>query len=321
MPSHPVPPIPAPKLDPETPRSAPLTVRLPPPVVAWFARATPVIHPTSYVPASDTVPVIDPAVTTARTLPPSPDDALHDTELSDTHPVPSHLVPPAPAPTLYPAAPRSLPLTVTLPCPVVPTFTSPTPDTVPASYDPSPVIVLDKSPAVTYVVTLPPTPDPARHTTTLSDSHNVPAHRESPNRTATLYDAVPRSPPLTVTLPCPLLATFPEATVPASSKLKPSVTVPPASPAVTTTRTLPPRPDPTLHVTELSDTHPVPSHPVCPAPTPTLYPELPMSAPLTVRLPCPVVAWFDRPPNTNRPPSYVPASLTLPTTDPTLNTA
>eukprot|EP00961_Rhodomonas_salina_P108774 1464207-Rhodomonas_salina.1 len=57
---------------------------------------------------------------------------------------------------------------------------------------------------------------------------------------------------------------------------------------------LPPSPADNLHVTELSDTHPVPSHPVGPAFAPKLDPETPRSAPLTVRLPCPVVAWFAR---------------------------
>ena len=93
----------------------------------------------------------------------NPAPVLHDTELSDAHSVPSHPVHPVTTPALYDPAPTLDPLTVTLPCPVDPWFPSPVPDPDPTSYEPPPVNVLDRSPAVTYVVRLPAAPDPPLH--------------------------------------------------------------------------------------------------------------------------------------------------------------
>ena len=165
------------------PMSAPLTVRLPCPPPGKFAPPYPVPSTPSKLTTSDTVPTPDPAVTTAPTLPPDPDPTLHLTELSDTHPVPSHPVPPVPPPTLYDPVPRLPPLTVRLPCPVVPWFTTPAPHPRPAgtSYDPPPVIVLDRIPAVTYVARLPPAPPPPPHLTELSDTQSVASHCVPPS--------------------------------------------------------------------------------------------------------------------------------------------
>eukprot|EP00961_Rhodomonas_salina_P111082 1494796-Rhodomonas_salina.1 len=129
VPSHPVLPILPSSLYPDIPRLAPVTVKLARPVVGRLPLTGCVESPLSYVDTSDIVPDIDPAVTTARRVPPDPEPIRHATELSDTHPVPSHPVADVLTPTLYADTPRSDPLTVTLPCPVVPTFTSPTPDT------------------------------------------------------------------------------------------------------------------------------------------------------------------------------------------------
>eukprot|EP00961_Rhodomonas_salina_P220641 2983021-Rhodomonas_salina.1 len=63
-----------------------------------------------------------------------------------------------------------------LPCPRARWLASPPPDAHPASYEPPAVNVLVRSPAVTYVVRLPPAPDPRLHVTELSDAHPVPSH-------------------------------------------------------------------------------------------------------------------------------------------------
>ena len=126
------------------------------------------------------MPTTAPTVTTALALPPDPADTLHATELSDTQSVPLHPVSPIRAPALYDVTPRLAPATVMLPCPVVPWFASPTPDPDPASYEAPPVTVLDRSPAVTYVVRLPRAPPPAAHDTELSDAHDVASHSVFP---------------------------------------------------------------------------------------------------------------------------------------------
>ena len=82
---------------------------------------------------------------------------------------------------LYDAVPRSAPLTVMLPCPVVPMFLNPAPDAEPRSYDAPSVIVCVPIPAVTYVVRLPPTPAEALHATELSDTHSVASHIDAPS--------------------------------------------------------------------------------------------------------------------------------------------
>eukprot|EP00961_Rhodomonas_salina_P283931 3837218-Rhodomonas_salina.2 len=152
-------------------------VRLPRPDVPWF-RSPPIpTQPPSYELASLMLPTTDPALNTARMLPPDPTDTWHDTELSDTHSVPSHPVSPIPAPTLYPKTPRPPPLTVTLPCPVVgQRFTTDNPVIDPESYVPASDTVPDTVPAVTTARMLPPSPQPALHATELSDVHAVDSH-------------------------------------------------------------------------------------------------------------------------------------------------
>ena len=86
------------------------------------------------------------------------------------------LSPPQPSPPPRPThllVPKSAPTTVTLPPPVVPSFTVATLDTELTSYDALVVIDPASDPAVIATTRLCPTPAPALHTTTVSDVHDV----------------------------------------------------------------------------------------------------------------------------------------------------
>merc|ERR1712091_27024 len=72
------------------------------------------------------------------------------------------------------------------------------------------------------------------------------------------------------------------------------VTLPPRSPAVITTRRVPRPPSDTWHLTDVSDSHSVASHPVCPSRARPVYATSPMLAPCTVTDADPVPARFCR---------------------------
>jgi hypothetical protein len=74
----------------------------------------------------------------------------------------------------------------------------------------------------------------------------------------------------------------------------PCVTLPPRPPAVIIIRLDPPAPRPTKHRTDVSDSHTVPSHPVCPALPRKEYATIPKLDPCTVIDADPVPAWFTR---------------------------
>eukprot|EP00961_Rhodomonas_salina_P098409 1324358-Rhodomonas_salina.1 len=69
----------------------------------------------------------------------------------------------------------------------------------------------------------------------------------------------------------------------------PSVTLPPDETTVSPTRTVPVMPQDTEHATDVSDTHPLASHPVTPDLPPTLYPAVPSPLPSTVTDTLPVL--------------------------------
>ena len=75
---------------------------------------------------------------------------------------------------------------------------------------------------------------------------------------------------------------------------KMAVELPDRSPAVITTRRVPRAPCPTMHRTDVSDSHSVPSHPVCPSRPIAVYATSPRLAPCTVTDAEPVIALFIR---------------------------
>ena len=103
-------------------------------------------------------------------------------------------------------------------------------------------------------------------------------------------------PPSTVTDADPVPAWLPLriSLNPATSTDHPRETLPSLTPAVITTRRVPPDPCATLHLTDVSDSQSVPSHPVCPSRPRAVYPASPIPDPCTVIDPDPVPARFCR---------------------------
>ena len=162
----------------------------------------------------------------------------------------------------------------------------------------------DCIPAVTTPRRDPPKLCPTMHRTELSDTHSVASHPVCPSRALNVYPALPPMlPPCTVIDAPPAPTTLIPTTtlIPAPSTDHASVTLPDCIPAVTTPRRDPPKLCPTMHRTELSDTHSVASHPVCPSRALNVYPALPPMLP-----PCTVI---DAPP---APTTLIPTTTLIP---------
>ena len=225
-----------------------------------------------------------PAVITTRRVPPAPFPALHHTDVSDSHSVPSHPVCPDRTLAVKPTAPKPAPCTVTDADPV-PTLLYPLVTlTLPMSIEYTAVPLLDRSLAVITTRRVPPAPCPALHRTDVSDSHSVPSHPVCDDRTIAVKATAPKPAPFTVTAADPvpaLLYPLVTLTLPVSIEYT-AVPLLSRSTAVITTRRVPRAPCPALHRTDVSDSHSVPSHPVCPHRTIAVKATAPKTAPCTV---------------------------------------
>ena len=203
-------------------------------------------------------------------------------DVSDIHSVASHDVGP----------PRNLavchwlklePIIVRLNEPVDPAFIVRFPcsdSTEPSTVQICVMLPDDPSPAVTASLLLPAGEDfPALHLKIVSDSQRVLSQSEWPSLLLTLEATDPNRDPITVTLDDPLPTLFMHSTVllklvevspKKTSALQPAVKLPDLSPAVIVTRRVPRIPTPTMHLTAVSDSHPVASHPVNPARRPVV---------------------------------------------------
>ena len=144
--------------------------------------------------------------------------------------------------------------------------------------------VPDRSPAVIVTRRLPEADRPTRHRTDVSDSHSVPSHPVCPDRTIAVIPTSPRLDPCTVTDADPVPALLSRRIVlmdPTSTEYA-SDMLPDRSPAVIVTRRVPRPPCPARHRTDVSDSHSVPSHPVCPDRTIAVTAVSPTPAPCTV---------------------------------------
>ena len=102
------------------PSPAPPTVMLRPPELPRFDPSSPDIDAMSIETASVMHPEMPPPVNTNTMLPQTPPADLHVIDESDTHSVPPAPVRPSRLRALYRLAPKSAPLTLTLPPPVLP---------------------------------------------------------------------------------------------------------------------------------------------------------------------------------------------------------
>ena len=124
-----------------------------------------------------------------------------------------------------------------------------------------------RSPAVTIARRDPCIPWPDMQLTDVCDTQSVTSHPVCPDRIRPVFpSAFPRPVPCTVTEARPPARRFNTVTVLGleTSIENTSEILPDRSPAVTTTRRVPDTPCPTLHLIDVSDTHSVASHPVCP---------------------------------------------------------
>jgi hypothetical protein len=141
-----------------------------------------------------------------------------------------------------------------------------------------------RSPAVIVRRRVPRAPCPTRHRTDVSDTQPVPSHPVCPTRPIAVKATTPRLDPCTVTDADPVPAWFKRRVtlrLPASTEYT-SDMLPTRSPAVTVKRRVPREPCPTRHRTDVSDSQPVPSHPVCPDLTIPVKLTRPRPAPCTV---------------------------------------
>ena len=265
-----------------------------------------------------TLPPRSPAVITTRRVPDTPCPTRHLTDVSDSHSVPSHPVAPCRLRPVYAASPMLLPCTVTDPDPVPARFSRLITLSPAMSKDIACVLLELRSPPVTTTLRVPRTPCPARHLTDVSDSHSVPSHTVRPCRDRAEYPTDPMLDPCTVTDADPVPPRFPRRVTlsPPKSTVHACVMLPIVSPAVITTRRVPLTPCPARHLTDVSDSHSVPSHPVRPCRPLAVYDTSPMPDPCTVTDPDPVPARFTRRVTLTAPRSAVHACVMVPTRSP-----
>ena len=219
---------------------------------------------------------------------------MHRTDVSDSHSVPSHPVcPPRPF-TVSAASPSPDPCTVTDADPVPPVLLRVMMLIIPPSIDTAILIDPPRPPAVTTAMVMPLALwPPIIHRTDVSDSHSVPSHPVCPARPIDVSVVSPSPDPCTVTsaepVPATLLRDAPLMLPPSIEY--PSVMLPPRSPAVTSAAAVPRVPwPPVMHRTDVSDSHSVPSHPVCPARPMAVSAASPSPDPCTVTDADPVLA-------------------------------
>ena len=206
-------------------------------------------------------------VITKRRLLPTPCPAMHLTAVSDSQSVPSHPVCPPLAPVVSPPLPIPVPPSVTTNEPVparLPLRTALTPGT---SHDKPLLTVPPRPPAVITARRVPPAPWPVRHLTAVSDSQSVPSHPVCPARPLVEYFTTPRPDPCTVidAEPVPPLLARRIRLSPGTSTDHAPLPLPPRCPTVITARRVPPATGPVRHLTAVSDSQSVPSHPECPS--------------------------------------------------------
>ena len=151
-----------------------------------------------------------------------------------------------------------------------------------------------RSPAVTVKRRVPPPPRPVRHLTDVSDSHSVPSHPVCPDRVIAVKAISPSPAPCTVTDADPVPAEFvrPFTLIDPTSADHAWLMLVACSPTVIATRRVPKAPWPVRHLSDVSDSHSVPSHPVIPSRPIAVKAISPSPAPCTVTDVEPVPALF-----------------------------
>jgi len=262
-------------------------------------------------------------VTTARLDPRTLCASLQLTDVSETQSVASHPVCPCRARNVYAILPMLASCTVTKINPVACRLTTCMTLKPGTSVDHACVTLPDRSTAVTTTCLDPCTPYLSLQLTDVSETQSVASHPVCPCRARPVYAILPMLAPCTVTeanaVACRLTACM--TLKPGTSVDHACVTLPDLSTAVTTASLDPCMLCPSLHLTEMSETHSVASHPVCPCRARNVYAILPMLAPCTVTkanaVACRLTTCMTLKPGT----SVDHACVTLPDSSPAVTTA
>jgi hypothetical protein len=185
---------------------------------------------------------------------------------------------------VYECNPRFTPCTVKDVEPVLARFPRRITLTSAASVDQPSVALNPRSPIVITTRRVPRAPDPCMHLTDVSDSHSVASQPVSPPRMLPVCMTRPMLDPCTVTDVAPVPALLPRRTKlkKPTSMLKLAETLPVRSDSVMPILRLPLTPWPRAHRIDVSDSHSVASHPVCPVRASPVYATSPRLAPCTV---------------------------------------
>jgi hypothetical protein len=254
------------------PKEVPTMVMLMPSCTGRFDGRSPEIDGTSNDIPDDRDPIFELEVSTSSPLGAPPCMTLHKTDVTDTHFVTSHPLPPTLPALLWSHRPTWPPRMVMLRPPLCRTLPKVLPLISCTSYDVVSVSDPKTRPAVATAVKLAPTPTTALQRIEVSDSQPVPSCLLPPEWDPVVKVSVPSWPPRKVRLTPPPRSTFwlPVLDKLARSNDNTSVMLPTARPTVTDTLRLALRPCAPLHRSSVSDTQSVPSQPVAPTRPATL---------------------------------------------------
>ena len=263
---------------PAKPSPRPTTVRLDEPVDAAFIDSPALICLMSADHSMLTLFAWPPTLMASSRLTRTPAPVWHSAEVSDSHIVCSHLVPPVRPAPLKSASPTPPPYTLTRADPVEPVFALRATDAAAPSTEKDTLKLPTDPPVLTenrWLLIAAPEADTTR---LVSDSHLVPSHAVAVARDDPVSDESPIRPPCTVTLADPVPIRFPVCTRLSVALSVDTATdkLPARRPTLDTTRVLPLAPDPARHRADVSDIHPVCSHAVRPdraAPLPAASPS------------------------------------------------
>ena len=191
---------------PATPIPPPTTVMLADPVAARFALRSPLARVESADIACVALPCRRPTVKAASFVPISPYPTAHRTDVSDSHPLLSHALPPVRPDADDPASPMLDPAKVTLIDPVAASFDMRRELTIPWSADRAELVLPCRRPPVRLAIRVPASLGPTWHTTDVSDTHWLASHELPDIRDRPDADASPKLAPTTVTLDDPVAA-------------------------------------------------------------------------------------------------------------------
>ena len=204
--SHALPPT-LPIHDPAArPIPVPATVMLADPVAARFVLRTELDPPLSADTALVPLPCRSPAVIRTALVPPSPCPIWHRTDVSDSHPLLSHALPPIRPDADGPASPMLDPATVTLIEPVAARFDVRRELAAPSSADSASVALPCRRPAVRVAARVPASLCPTWHSTDVSDAHPLASHELRDIRDPAEAEASPKLDPTRVTPDDPVAA-------------------------------------------------------------------------------------------------------------------